>query len=293
MQNNDINDEGLTDLSQRISVRLTNGPREIEEAQRLRYRVFYEELAAAADREMAAARLDRDDFDKYTDHLIVTDDQRPEDDQIVGTYRLLRQDVASKFNGFYTSTEFDITTLLSSGSTILELGRSCVMPEYRTRPVLQLLWQGIADYMTNHKIDLLFGCASLHGTDIKNISTPLSYLHHFHLAPEHLRPRALKGRYINMDIIPKEDIDRKRAFAKLPPLIKGYLRIGAMIGDGAVIDEQFNTTDVCILMQTSMVSSRYRKHYERKINKSLGGETTSDNIESFSIPRDRDSDEIV
>ena len=293
MQNNDINDEGLTDLSQRISVRLTNGPREIEEAQRLRYRVFYEELAAAADREMAATRLDRDDFDKYTDHLIVTDDHRPEGDQIVGTYRLLRQDVAEKFKGFYTSTEFDITPLLNSGSTILELGRSCVMPEYRTRPVLQLLWQGIADYMTNHKIDLLFGCASLHGTDIKNISMPLSYLHHFHLAPEHLRPRALKGRYINMDIIPKEDIDRKRAFAKLPPLIKGYLRIGAMIGDGAVIDEQFNTTDVCILMQTSMVSSRYRKHYERKINKSLGGETPGENIESFSIPRERDPDEIV
>jgi putative hemolysin len=242
---------------------------------------------------MAAARLDRDDFDKYTDHLIVTDDHRPEGDQIVGTYRLLRQDVATKFNGFYTSTEFDITPLLNSGSTILELGRSCVMPEYRTRPVLQLLWQGIADYMTNHKIDLLFGCASLHGTDIKNISTPLSYLHHFHLAPEHLRPRALKGRYINMDIIPKEDIDRKRAFSKLPPLIKGYLRIGAMIGDGAVIDEQFNTTDVCILMQTSMVSNRYRKHYERKINKSLGGETLGDNVESFAIPRDRDPDEIV
>ena len=293
MQNNDINEEGLTDLSQRISVRLTNDPREIEEAQRLRYRVFYKELAAAADREMAAARLDRDDFDKYTDHLIVTDDHRPEGDQIVGTYRLLRQDVATKFNGFYTSTEFDITPLLNSGSTILELGRSCVMPEYRTRPVLQLLWQGIADYMTNHKIDLLFGCASLHGTDIKNISTPLSYLHHFHLAPEHLRPRALKGRYINMDIIPKEDIDRKRAFSKLPPLIKGYLRIGAMIGDGAVIDEQFNTTDVCILMQTSMVSNRYRKHYERKINKSLGGETPGDNVESFAIPRDRDPDEIV
>ena len=96
-----------------------------------------------------------------------------------------------------------------------------------------------------------------------------------------------------MDIIPKEDIDRKRAFSKLPPLIKGYLRIGAMIGDGAVIDEQFNTTDVCILMQTSMVSNRYRKHYERKINKSLGGETPGDNVESFAIPRDRDPDEIV
>ncbi len=293
MQNNDINNDPAG-LSNRISVRLTENAREVEEAQRLRYRVFYEELAAAADKDIAAARLDRDDFDKYTDHLIVTDDQRPENEKIVGTYRLLRQDIATQFSGFYTSTEFDITPLLTSGSTLLELGRSCVMPEYRTRPVLQLLWQGIADYMTNHKIDLLFGCASLHGTDIKNISTPLSYLHHYHLAPENLRPRALKGRYINMDIIPKEDLDRKRAFTKLPPLIKGYLRIGALIGDGAVIDEQFNTTDVCILMQTSMIGSRYRKHYERKIQKSLGGENAGgDNVESFSLPRDRDADELV
>ena len=290
MQNNITNDNSLAaGPEQKVSVRLARDEREVEEAQRLRYRVFYEELAAAPDKEMAAVRLDRDDFDKYTDHLIVTDERRAVGDQIVGTYRLLRRDVAMKYGGFYTSTEFDISPLMTSGSSLLELGRSCVMPEYRTRPVLQLLWQGIADYMADHNINLLFGCASLHGTDIKNISTPLSYLHHYHLAPEHLRPRALKGRYINMDIIPKEDIDRKRAFSKLPPLIKGYLRVGAMIGDGAVIDHQFNTTDVCILMQTNMVSSRYRKHYERKIQRQI----PDNNVEEFSpLPKDRDPDEI-
>lgn len=291
MQNN-MNDNGLMPgLSQRVNVRLTANQGEVEEAQRLRYRVFYEELAAAPDKEMALMRLDRDEFDKYADHLIVTDDSREEGDRIVGTYRLLRREIAMKFGGFYSSTEFDISSLLNSGHTLLELGRSCVMSEYRTRPVLQLLWQGIADYMADHKIDLLFGCASLHGTDIKNISTPLSYLHHYHLAPENLRPRALKGRYINMDIIPKEDIDRKRAFANLPPLIKGYLRVGATIGDGAVIDEQFNTTDVCILMQTNMVSDRYRKHYERKINKSIPG---AENVEEFSaLPKNREPDELL
>ena len=291
MQNNIINDnDRAIGPEQKVSVRLARDEREVEEAQRLRYRVFYEELAAAPDKEMATVRLDRDDFDKYTDHLIVTDEHRPVGDQIVGTYRLLRRDVAMKYGGFYTSTEFDISPLMTSGSSLLELGRSCVMPEYRTRPVLQLLWQGIADYMADHNINLLFGCASLHGTDIKNISTPLSYLHHYHLAPEHLRPRALKGRYINMDIIPKEDIDRKRAFSKLPPLIKGYLRVGAMIGDGAVIDHQFNTTDVCILMQTNMVSSRYRKHYERKIQRQI----PDNNVEEFSpLPKERDPDEVL
>ena len=291
MQNDTPDNMEQTGSDQNVIVRLARDEREIEEAQRLRYRVFYEELAATADKEMALVRLDRDDFDKYADHLVVTDERRPAGDRIVGTYRLLRRELAMKFGGFYSSTEFDIAPLLNSGHSLLELGRSCVMPEYRTRPVLQLLWQGIADYMTDHKIDLLFGCASLHGTDIKNISTPLSYLHHYHLAPEYLRPRALKGRYINMNIIPKEDIDRKRAFAKLPPLIKGYLRVGATIGDGAVIDEQFNTTDVCILMQTNMVSSRYRKHYERKILKSLSGES---NVEQFSpLPKARGDDELI
>jgi putative hemolysin len=288
---NDNDDNVLSGLAERIQVRLAQSQGEVEEAQRLRYRVFYEELAAAPDKEMATMRLDRDQFDKYADHLIVLDEARPAGEKIVGTYRLLLRDIAMKFGGFYSSTEYDISSLLASNASLLELGRSCVMLEYRTRPVLQLLWQGIADYVSEHKIDLMFGCASLHGTDIKNISVPLSYLHHYHLAPEDIRPRALKGRYINMNIIPKEELDRKKAFSNLPPLIKGYLRVGAQIGDGAVIDEQFNTTDVFILMQTRLLSSRYRKHYERRINKTMTG---SDNVEPFSaLPKDRDPDELV
>ncbi len=262
-----------------ITVRIARTAHEVEEAQRLRYRVFYEEFAATPDREMAAARLDKDDYDAYADHLIVVD-SRDGREKIVGTYRLLRREVADKYGQFYTSSEFDISGLLNSGISMLELGRSCVMPEYRTRPVMQILWQGIADYMVDNNIELLFGCASLGGTDIKKISVPLSYLHHYHLAPQALRPRALKGRYINMNIIPKDDIDARRAFAELPPLIKGYLRVGATIGDGAVIDAQFNTTDVCVLMHTSLIANRYRKHYERKIQKSLPGADTS-NVHQF------------
>lgn len=253
-----------------ISVRLAKTQGEVQAAQRMRYKVFYEEFAATPNTKVAATRLDVDDYDEYADHLIVVDsaDGREE---IVGTYRLLRQESADRYGQFYSSDEYDLTPLISSGANLLELGRSCVLPEYRTRPVMQLLWQGIADFITDHDIELLFGCASIPSTDIKSVSRPLSYLHHYHLAPEELRPRAIKGRYINLDIVPKEDLNPKEVFNELPPLIKGYLRVGATIGEGAVIDHQFNTTDICVLMQTHMVTKRYRRHYERKIQRTLPG----------------------
>lgn len=251
-----------------VSVRLAQTHGEIEAAQRLRYQVFYEEYAAKPDAKMAASRLDIDDYDEFADHLIVID-RSSGIEKIVGTYRLLRQELAEKYGQFYSSSEYDLSPILKSDDKLLELGRSCVLPEFRTRPVLQLLWQGIADFITENKIDLMFGCASLHSTDIKSISKPLSYLHHYHLAPEHVRVRALKGQYINMNIIPKDELEPRKAFASLPPLIKGYLRVGATVGDGAVIDEQFNTTDICIIMQTIELTARYRKHYERKIQKTM------------------------
>jgi len=253
-----------------ISVKLTRDPVEIERAQRLRYQVFYEEFAAKPDAKMALSRLDMDDFDAYADHLIVIDHAK--NDMIVGTYRLLRQEAAMRIGQFYSSDEYDLTPLLDSGHNLLELGRSCVLPEYRTKPVLNLLWEGIADYITDYDIGVMFGCASLQSTDIASISRPLSYLHHYHLAPEAIRPRALKGQYINMNIVPKDEFEAKRGFNDLPPLLKGYLRVGAVVGDGAFIDTQFNTTDVCIIVETSNVTDRYRKHYERKINKSMPGQ---------------------
>ena len=265
-----------------ISVRLAENDQEVEAAQRLRYKIFYEEYNAMASKEMAAQRRDFDEYDEYADHLIVINHSGPKD-QIVGTYRLLLRDAASRIGQFYSASEYDMSPLLDSGSSLLELGRSCVLPEYRMRPVLQLLWQGIADYISEHDIELMFGCASLHSTDIKSISKPLSYLHHYHLAPEKLRPRALKGRYINMNIIPQEDIDARRVFSELPPLLKGYLRAGSCVGDGAVIDEQFNTTDVFIVIQTHLIADRYRQHYERKIQKKFPGTAEDeDNVEHLS-----------
>ena len=259
-----------SDEDQQVIVRLAQTPDEIEQAQRLRYQVFYDEYGALPDSQMRESQLDIDEYDAYADHLVAIDVSEGKE-HIIGTYRLLQRASAEKVGQFYSSSEYDIDPLLTSGKTLLELGRSCVLPSFRTRPVLQLLWQGIADYISDHDIDLMFGCASIHSTDIKSISKPLSYLHHYHLSPETLRPRAIKGRYINMNIIPQEDINARRVFAELPPLIKGYLRVGATIGDGAVIDEQFNTTDVCIVVQTHLVTDRYRKHYERKIQKTIPG----------------------
>lgn len=258
-----------------VSIRLADTPQEIEAAQRLRYQVFYEEYGAIPTADMLKTKQDVDEYDALADHLIVVDSNGAnEREKIIGTYRLTRKKPSERNVEFYSSKEYDLSPLLDSGLSLLELGRSCVLPEYRTRPILQLLWEGIAGYISDYKIDLLFGCASLQSTNIQSISKPLSYLHHYHMAPEDIRPRALKGQYINMDLIPKEDLSPKEVFSDLPPLIKGYLRVGAIIGDGAVIDTQFNTTDVFMLVKTQMVQDRYRKHYERKTQKpfpSLGG----------------------
>lgn len=254
-----------------ISIRLVQNERELHEAQNLRYQVFYKEFGAIPSNDMEKMERDFDEYDPIADHLIVTD-QVDGNEIIVGTYRLMHERAAKKHGHFYSSSEYDLTPLLESEYSLLELGRSCVMPSYRAGPVLQLLWQGIADYVSTHNVDIMFGCASLHSTDMDSLAQSLSYLHHHHLAVRHLRPRAVEERYIDMNMMAPDDIDTKAVFSDLPPLIKGYLRIGAMIGDGAVIDPQFNTTDVCIIAQSHMVTARYKKHYERKIDKDLASE---------------------
>lgn len=253
-----------------VIVRLARSQAEIEAAQKLRYDVFYREFGALPADGMEMTGRDSDLFDAVADHLIVIDtrvDILPH--RVVGTYRLIRQDVAEKIGGFYTRHEYDISPLLNSCDNILELGRSCVHRDYRTRPVMQLLWQAIAEYIAHYNIELLFGCASFHGTDINAVSEGLAYLHHNHRAPEDLCPQALPSRYRSMNLRREGEYDPRRAFAELPALIKGYLRLGGFIGDGAVIDEQFNTIDVCVIVKTGLVSDRYRKHYERKTSRPL------------------------
>ena len=254
-----------------VYVRLVKRREEIEASQALRYQVFYEECGAMPTEDMARQRRDFDSYDEYTDHLVVLDPSHGVGiDRIVGTYRLLRQDVVEGNDlEFYTAQEFDIRPIYDCGAKLLELGRSCVLPEYRTRPVLQLLWQGIVDYVVEHDIELMFGCASFHGTDVNAIKEQLSYLYHYHLAESSLCPKVLDQYYVEMNILPKESLDVKKIFSSLPPLIKGYLRIGASIGHGAYIDKQFNTIDVCIVMPTFKITDRYRKHLQRKVDKSI------------------------
>lgn len=260
-------DQGtLSDLRMgSLEVRLAENAAEIDWAQALRYRVFYEEMAAQPSPDMAARHRDFDDFDSLCDHLLVIDHARgngPE--MVVGTYRLIRRVAAERAGRFYSSDEYDISRLVAYPGEILELGRSCVDADYRTRGSMQLLWRGIAAYVFQHDIALMFGCASIPGTDPRLLAEPLSYLHHFHLAPPELRATALPERMVGMDLLPRDQVDPRRALNILPPLIKGYLRLGGFVGEGAVIDHQFNTTDVSIVVKTDLITDKYYKHYERR-----------------------------
>jgi putative hemolysin len=249
-----------------LEVRLATTPREVKKAQRLRYKVFYEEMSAIPDIQAQVSRRDRDAFDAICDHLLVLDHDtitKSGEPAIVGTYRLLRQDVAERYSGFYTANEFDLAPLLERhrGLRFLELGRSCVLAPYRSKRTVELLWHGIWSYVLSHRIDVMIGCASLEGTDPDRLALPLAFLHHHARAPEDWRVGALPGRRVAMDRLPAETLDAKAALQAMPPLMKGYLRIGAFVGDGAVVDRQFGTTDVMIVLPVSSINARYVNHY--------------------------------
>jgi len=247
-----------------MEIRLAESMAEVEAAQALRYRIFYEEMSARPTAEMAGLGRDFDAFDEFCDHLIVIDrDRGAGQDGVVATYRLLRRAAASRCGKFYSADEFDISKLTAVAGEVLELGRSCVAANYRNRPTMQLLWRGIAEYVQHYEIGLMFGCASLPGVDARALALPLSYLHYKHLAPPALRPRALPHRYVDMRLLPRDEVDSRAALAALPPLIKGYLRLGGFVGDGAVLDHQFNTTDVCVVVKTELVTDKYYRHYTR------------------------------
>ena len=256
-----------------LRIRLAEGPAEVRAAQALRYRIFYEQMAATPTPEMRAARLDFDSFDDYCDHLVVLDEDRGSGPEaVVGTYRVMRREGAVRRGQFYTSDEYEIANLEAYPGEVLELGRSCVDPMSRSGATMQLLWRGIAEYVFYHDISIMFGCASLPGTNPEELKLPLSYLHHHHLAPPAIRARAVADRYVGMDLMPVEAVDVGQARQALPPLIKGYLRLGGFVGDGAVVDFDFGTTDVCIVVKTEWVTEKYRRHYRREDGASAGGE---------------------
>ncbi|MCI2398309.1 GNAT family N-acyltransferase [Aliiroseovarius subalbicans] len=240
-------------------LRLARDTADLRAAQKLRYDVFVEELGgdgALVDHE---ARLEQDEFDPFYDHLLLFDQARGGD--VVGVYRLLRDDQAAQIGRFYSEGEYDLTPLKTSGRRLLELGRSCLHPAYRGGTAMMVLWAGLADYVAEHGIEVLFGVASFHGTDIGALKAPLSLLHHRHLAPEALRPRALPQHYQAMNLMAEAGIDRLAAMKATPALIKAYLRLGGHVGDGAFIDHAFNTTDVCLVLDTAEIPEATRARF--------------------------------
>ena len=250
-----------------LEVRLASKKKHIRKAQRLRYEVFFEEGDAVPDFVIKLARRDMDAFDAICDHLLVVDTSRKFGRKIVGTYRLLRRDVADDHFGFYSEGEFDLAPFLARHpkARMLELGRSCVLKPYRNKRTVELLWLGIWKYVLQNQIDVMFGCASFEGTDPDKLALPLSYLSNFASAPEEWQVRALPQRLISMDRMMPEAIDLKRAMAAMPPLIKGYLRVGARFGQGAVIDPSFNTTDVLVVLPVNSISPRYAAHFGKTL----------------------------
>lgn len=253
-----------------LHIRLAETAQEIAASQKLRYRVFCEEMAAQPTAEQRLEGREYDTFDEYCDHLLVFDRTAEGAEAVVGSYRLMRREQAARRGQFYTVDEYDISALLAYPGEILELGRSCVDRRFRTGSTMQLLWRGIAEYVYFYNIDIMFGCASLPALDPDKLAMPLSYLYHHHLAPPALRPRALPNRYVDMNRLPVEEVNLREGKRQLPPLVRGYLRLGGFVGDGAVIDREFGTTDVAIVVKTDWVTEKYYRHYR------LAGESARD-----------------
>lgn len=248
-----------------LHLRLAETEADLLSAQRLRYRVFVEEMGGDGLLVDHANRLERDRFDGFFDHLVLVDDRRDAGrlDHVIGVYRVMRGDQARAGAGFYSAQEYDLAPIERSGRTLLELGRSCVHPDYRGGTAMLHLWTGLAHYVRAHGIEILFGVASFPGTDMAALAQPLSYLHHSHLAPPDLRVRATGEGRAAMDILPPDRIDRPAAMKATPALIKAYLRLGGFVGEGAFIDRAFRTTDVCLVMDTARMSDRQRAIYDR------------------------------
>jgi len=257
-----------------LEVRLAATRADIRRAQRLRYKVFYEEMSATPSLSAQMRRRDEDSFDDFCDHLLVVDaDQsghrrnswtRRIKPRVVGTYRVLRQDQVPAGKTFYTQTEYDLEPLLEARRgthKFMELGRSCVLAPYRTKRTVELLWHGLWTYVREHNVDVMMGCASFEGTDPDAHAAALSFLYHHRLAPPEWRVRAHDELYVPMDRLPPENVSAKQALKTLPPLIKGYLRLGAFVGDGAYIDTQFGTTDVFIILPVALIDPRYFEHF--------------------------------
>lgn len=237
---------------------------DIRMAQRLRYDVFVSELGSDGSLIDHDLQLEQDRFDPFVDHMLLHDDAAGD---VVGVYRLMRPDMALAAGQYYSQDEYDLSPLLRSGGKLLELGRSCLRPEYRGGTAMFYLWNALAQYVFDHQIELMFGVASFHGTNVAELAAPLSLLHHRHLAPETLRVRAIGETVQSMNLIPEAELDRRAAMIQVPALIKAYLRLGGVVGEGAFVDHEFNTTDVCLILGTANMNKRQSRIYSGGTNR--------------------------
>jgi putative hemolysin len=244
--------------ARRLTVRLAQNQLEIEKALRLRYEIFNQEMGEGLAMSAATGK-DRDEFDLFCDHLVVTDEVT---DQIVGTYRILTKSRALEHTGFYSENEFDLTNIYRQPFEIAEVGRSCVHPGYRDGSVIGMLWTGIAEYISQNSVRALMGCGSIHSTDTGHVNEIFAYLQEEgHLVPEALQV-APRREHILPGFQRVELAEERKAVAKrLPPLIKGYMRLGAKIGGEPALDAEFGTTDLFIYFDAATITARYGKRF--------------------------------
>jgi L-ornithine Nalpha-acyltransferase len=245
-----------------LEVRLARSAREIRAAQKLRFEVFHRELSAGADRISRLLRRDRDVWDAVCDHLLVVDSADGRE-RIVGTYRLYRSHAAVATGlPFYTQQEFDVESMMARhpGLQFMELGRSCVLAPWRNRRTIELLWHGIWTLVLRHRVDVMVGCASLHGADPATHCEALGVLA-LYPAPEEWQARAVPADAVSLSRFAGGPADQRRGLHALPPLVKGYLRLGARFGTEAVADNAFGTTDVLVVLPVPAISERYVSHY--------------------------------
>jgi putative hemolysin len=242
-----------------FTIKIAESNFEIKKAQSLRYKIFFKEKKIKKKSFKFLLQRDYDFYDKISDHLIIIDNNREIRDNVIGTYRLLRGNCAKLYRGFYTEQEFDISNLKKNFSSkdILELGRSCVHPQYRSGIILKLLWQGISNYIKMYKIKILMGCASFHGTNPSKFKDEFSLLNESYRLPEDYDVKSLQSNEISFN----KNINHSTTLNKLPPLIKGYLRAGGMVSENFYIDTEFETIDYCVIMLTEKIVSRYQNKF--------------------------------
>ena len=242
-----------------FTIKIAESNFEIKKAQSLRYKIFFKEKKIKKKSFKFLLQRDYDFYDKISDHLIIIDNNREIRDNVIGTYRLLRGNCAKLYRGFYTEQEFDISNLKKNFSSkdILELGRSCVHPQYRSGIILKLLWQGISNYIKMYKIKILMGCASFHGTNPSKFKDEFSLLYKSYRLPEDYDVKSLQSNAIPFN----KNINHSTILNKLPPLIKGYLKAGGMVSENFYIDKEFETIDYCVIMLTEKIVSRYQNKF--------------------------------